>query len=105
MKVFKNKYGRYETLFKGKDINGNESKYYMLVSFRNDNEPTEDSVDIIVKDWWGTAFKGSDGTIKPKLFINKWEYYEVKKEPVQEVEDDFNYNNDLDLSSDNLPFY
>lgn len=80
MKVFKNKFGSWNTLFKNKMLNGEEIKFYMPVQFQKGQEPMKESIDIEPKRWWGSCYLGKvehNGTEeqvpKPKIFIAEWE--------------------------------
>ena len=125
MKVFKNKFGNWETLFQNHMLNGETVKYYMPVSFQKGREPLSESIDIEPISWWGSCFLTKEGQTKPKLFIADWKELEVKTARKQQktAEDasieEFkaqNYaeyknggktyeNSDIDLSSEALPFY
>lgn len=110
MLIYKSKFGYYQTIFKNKTFDNKEIKYYMPLAFKKGYEPNDESADIIMIDWWGSCFQSQDGNIKPKIFVSDWKYADGSKKPkTKKVEDDliddvFD-NNDLDLSSDNLPFY
>ena len=118
MLIFKSKFGYYQTLCKSKTFDNEEIKYYMPVSFKKGYEPHEESLDIILNEWWLSCYKANDGTIKPKVFISNWKYVDANTKKKQEAIDKQNesidatiddvedvYDNGFDLSSDNLPFY
>ena len=122
MKVFKNKFGSWETLFQNHMLNGETVKYYMPVNFQKGKEPLSESIDIEPINWWGSCFMTKDGHVKPKLFIAEWKENELKQTRPQTVDssvEEFNAQNyaeyknggktfddsDIDLSSEQLPFY
>lgn len=111
MRVFKNKFGSWNTLFKNKMLNGEEIKYYMPVQFQKGYEPSKDSIDIEPLKWWGSCFLGKvdhNGTeeqvAKPKLFIADWREELPKAQPDNEIDrsiEQFKAQN----YADELPFY
>ena len=119
MKVFKNKFGSWETMFGNHLLNGEQIKYYMPVSFQKGQEPMSDSIDINPLRWWGSCFMSKDGQqIKPKLFIAEWEQIEVKGTVDASIEafkaenyaeyakkEDTEQSPNLDIKAEELPFY
>lgn len=112
MKVFKNKFGNWTTLFQNHMLNGETIKYYMSVQFQKGQEPLKDSIDIELKRWWGSCFMAKDGNTKPMLFIADWRELEVKVEDkkdikIEEVKADEEFDNggfDF-INQEELPFY
>lgn len=119
MKVFKNKFDRWETLFSNHLLNNEQIKYYMPVQFQKGQEPMADSIDINPIRWWGSCFMTKEGQVKPKIFIAEWEQLEVKGTvdksietfkaenyaEYQEKHEDVPKNGTLDISAEELPFY
>lgn len=124
MKVFRNKFGGWNTLFKNKLLNGEEIKYYMPVQFQKGNEPLEDELNIEMVRWWGSCFLGKvehsgveEQVPKPKIFVAEWKkqernradgsteefkaqtYVEYKQETEPKKEEVLNFD------ADDLPFY
>lgn len=118
MRVFKNKFGRWDTLFKSKMLNGEEVKFYMPVQFQRGFEPSKDSIDIDVLKWWGSAYlkkvvnrDGSEDHIAaPKLFIADWreiipnETDKAIDESIEEYKQKAN-DEEVNFKADDLPFY
>ena len=109
MRVFKNKFGQWETVFKNKLENGEELRYYMSVQFQRGFEPVVDSIDIMFVRWWGRCYLSKDGT-KPKLFIAEW------REIVPKIGDTFEAEAmdrdlhkedepEINIEQEELPFY
>ena len=126
MKVFKNKFGRWETLFQNHMLNGETIKYYMPVSFQKGQEPMVDSIDIDATRWWGSCFMAKveredgseDQIVKPKIFIADWKELEVKGTVDKSIEafkaenyaeyaqkEDAEPSPSLDIKAEELPFY
>lgn len=127
MKVFKNKFGNWNTLFKNKLLNGEEIKYYMPVQFQKGQEPLKESIDINPLRWWGSCYLGKvdhNGTEeqvpKPKLFIADWEEILPEQTEVDKSIEQFKAQNyaeykaetepkkeetGLNIKADDLPFY
>lgn len=128
MRVFKNKFGHWNTLFKNKMLNGEEIKYYMPVQFQKGGEPIKESIDINPIRWWGSCYLSKvtnngveEHVAKPKIFIAEWEEELPKPAPDNAIDqsiEDYkaqNYaeymgkqeteNGDIDIKADELPFY
>ena len=118
MKVFKNKFGSWETLFQNHLLNGEVIKDYMPVSFQKGMEPQQESIDINPIRWWGSCFLTKDQATKPKIFIAEWELLEVKGTVDKSIEefkaenyaeyskkDDTPQGPNLDIKAEELPFY
>lgn len=65
--VYKGNFG-YSTLIKN-----NEDKMYVSVNFRKNNEPTQDKVQIDIKDGFLSMYKDKNGLAKPKLVILEYQ--------------------------------
>ena len=126
MKVFKNKFGRWETACRNRMLNGEVIKYYMPVDFQKGQEPMVDSIDIEPVKWWLSCFLSrveredgtSDQVVKPKLFISDWKELEVKGTIDRSIDvfkaenyaeyskkEDTEQSPGLDIEAEDLPFY
>ena len=110
MRVFKNKFGNYDTVFKNKLLNGEEVKYYMPVQFQKGFEPVEDSIDIMLVRWWGSCYLTKDGVPKPKIFIAEWREIVPKIGDTYEAETMTEYlhkeeDPEINIEQEELPFY
>lgn len=110
MRVFKNKFGQWETVFKNKLENGEELRYYMSVQFQRGLEPVVDSIDIMLVRWWGRCYLSKDGT-KPKLFIAEWREIVPKIGDTFQAETMTEYlhkednTEEINIEQEELPFY
>lgn len=112
MKIYRGQYG-FRVGCYGKDLGGNESKYFMSVQFKRGMEP-KDSCEIKIKDFFLSAYTKRDGHTAPKLIVIDYELVNMianNKEPVFD-EPVYQQNNEpavndsqLTLSPDDLPFY
>lgn len=73
MRVFKNQFNGWETLFKNKTFDGSELRYYMPIQFQKGQEPVTSPVDIKLIQWFGSCFKRKNNEVAPKIFIMKYE--------------------------------
>lgn len=105
MRVFKNQFGKWNTLCKNRMENGEEAKYYLPVRFKRGFEPTQDSIDIEPVNWWHSAYLNKDGEARPLLFISEWR--PEKRELEQKNKGGFEYEKSegLNLQPGDLPFY
>lgn len=72
--VYKGNYG-YSTLLKN-----NEDKLYVQVTFRKNQEPTQDRVQIDIADGFLSFYKDKNGLAKPKIVV--LDYTEVGADEV-----------------------
>lgn len=85
--IYKGQFG-YSTLLKN-----NEDKMYVQVSFKRGEEPTEEKLQINIKDGFLSFYKDKNGLAKPKIMI--LEYEKLGAEETTEYTDPF---------GDDLPF-
>ena len=116
MKVYRGQYG-FQLGCYGKDLSGNESKYYMSVQFKRGMEP-KDSCEIKVKDFFMSAYTKRDGHTAPKLIITDYELVGMianSQPPVNQESQNYEQNvpayeppvddEQLTISPNDLPFY
>lgn len=94
MLVLKGKYG-WNTPCSSKDLGGNELNCWMSVQFKRGNEPTQDKLQIDVKQFFMSCYNSKDG-IKPKMVVMEWGY----AQKVEKVD-----NTKVVVEPDDLPFY
>ena len=112
MKVYKNKYGQWETLFKNKLMNGETIFYNQKIRFPKGKEPTKDKINIRFDSdtFFGSVFH-FDKTDEnhPVWVIMDWTEEEPKMlmKPDGEMvkQCDFSINPSLEIKDDDLPFY
>lgn len=91
--IYKGQYG-YSTLIKNQD-----DKLYIQVQFKKNNEPTQDKVQIDIKDGFVSFYKTNTGLAKIKYVVLDYEIVEAQGDAYEDP-----FVNSVEVSDDGLPF-